>query len=70
MCRPRTIITVCSACGREFPSLPCGDSPEFDNHDCPATPPMKDGESWEDYSARADEYAENWRRQQIGVDDE
>jgi hypothetical protein len=28
----------------------------FDDHDCPMTPEVLDGESWEDFKVRADEY--------------
>ena len=46
--------TKCTACGQLFDSLPCGDSPDFDNHDCPATPAPLKGESWEDYKIRVE----------------
>jgi len=46
-------MTQCSACGQLFPSLSCGDSPDFDNHDCPASVAPLKGESWDDYTLRA-----------------
>jgi hypothetical protein len=52
--------TQCSACGQLFDSLPCGDSPDFDHHECPATPAPLEGESWEDYKIRADKAKEEY----------
>ena len=50
---------VCSACRSEFKS-----GQAFNDHaeTCPATPKPNKGESWEDYSKRANEAAAAWRK--------
>mgnify|MGYP003133068244 CR=1 FL=1 len=44
----------CSSCGELFPADHHGESPEFDHHDCPFTPPVIPGESFEDYKKRCE----------------
>ena len=38
--------------------------PDWDVHDCPATPAILDGESWADFKARSEAYAAAWREAQ------
>ena len=44
----------CSSCGELFLADHYGDSPEFDQHDCPFTPSVIPGESFEDYKKRCE----------------
>lgn len=55
--------TKCTACGQIFDSRECGDSPDFDNHDCPATPAPLKGESWDDYKIRAEKLKEKFQNE-------
>lgn len=51
---------ICNACKAKFNS-----NYDFNNHaagNCPATPPCKEGESWEDYSKRCDVFAAEWSK--------
>ena len=45
-----TLRVVCTGCGAKMLNY------EFNQHDCPNTPQPIEGESWEDYSNRVDEY--------------
>ena len=45
-------VIICSGCNQEFECDSYGDSPEFDMHDCPSVPKIKQGESLEDYARR------------------
>lgn len=45
-----TLRVVCTGCGAKMLNY------EFNQHDCPNTPQPIEGESWDDYSNRVDEY--------------
>ncbi len=49
-------IIRCKGCGAQFGGDEHGESASFDQHAlvCPNTPQPLDGESWEDYKARAE----------------
>ncbi len=55
-----THLARCAACGARVPGH------EFTEHAlaCPATPPSRKGESWTDYQARAEAFAQAWRAAQ------
>ena len=65
----RTI--TCSKCSQKFDGDEFGDSPAFDMHDCPGAPPVKQGESWEEYKKRCDyiEFMAAARRLQQDIED-
>jgi hypothetical protein len=53
---------LCKECEQTFPGDSHGESPEFDDHDCPASPgPPHKGESYADYSARCEAFRKVWR---------
>ena len=45
----------CSACLTKM------SRPDWDIHDCPATPAILDGESWAEFKTRSEAYAAAWR---------
>lgn len=57
-------IIVCTGCGQKFGGDRHGESHDFDEHDCPATPDPIPGESWADYSARCEKAKAEYQARQ------
>ena len=49
---------ICKQCGAKFAADRFGESSKFDHHDCPNVLEPREGESFEDYSARCASHAE------------